>query len=154
MSVREGISLSGCGTMGQAIGGRLLACGHALTVFDPNAAHAEPLAAMGARMAGSSAEAASSARFHVLSLNSARIVEQAVFGPKGLCEGAREDFSPTGRIDNMVKDLSAVQDLARSTGTAMPLTGLCCEIHRLLVSAGLGPADNAALISFYDGPRN
>jgi 2-hydroxy-3-oxopropionate reductase len=66
---------------------------------------------------------------------------------------ARNDYSPTGRIDNMVKDLSAVQLLAGHTGTAMPMTSLCMEIHRLMVTAGLGAADNAALVRFYDGPK-
>lgn len=66
---------------------------------------------------------------------------------------ARNDYTPTGRIDNMVKDLDAVQSLARHTGTVMPMTSLCMEIHRLLVSAGLGAADNAALMRFYDGPK-
>jgi 2-hydroxy-3-oxopropionate reductase len=66
---------------------------------------------------------------------------------------ARRDYSPTGRIDNMVKDLDAVQALARSTGTPMPMTSLCMEIHRVMVAAGLGSADNAALMSFFDGPR-
>lgn len=66
---------------------------------------------------------------------------------------ARHDYSPTGRIDNMVKDLDAVQALARSTGTPMPMTSLCMEIHRVLVSAGLGSSDNAALMRFFDGPR-
>ncbi len=66
---------------------------------------------------------------------------------------ARHDYSPTGRIDNMVKDLDAVQSLARTTGTPMPMTALCMEIHKVLVSAGLGPADNAALMRFFDGPR-
>lgn len=66
---------------------------------------------------------------------------------------ARNDYSPTGRIDNMVKDLDAVQSLARHTGTVMPMTALCMEIHRLLVSAGHGAADNAAIMRFYDGPR-
>lgn len=66
---------------------------------------------------------------------------------------ARNDYSPTGRIDNMVKDLDAAQTLARHTGTVMPLTSLCMDIHRLLVSAGHGAADNAALMRFYDGPR-
>jgi len=65
---------------------------------------------------------------------------------------ARRDYSPTGRIDNMVKDLNGVQDLARATGTAMPLTAVCAEIHRLLTSAGLGGADNAALMRFFEGP--
>ena len=65
---------------------------------------------------------------------------------------AKRDYTPTGRIDNMVKDLNGVQDLARTTGTAMPLTAACAEIHRLLDSAGLGSADNAALMKFFDGP--
>ncbi len=65
---------------------------------------------------------------------------------------ANRDYTPTGRIDNMVKDLDGAQDLARSTGTAMPLTAACAEIHRLLASAGLGAADNAALMKYFDGP--
>jgi len=67
---------------------------------------------------------------------------------------AARDYTPTGRIDNMVKDLNGVQDLARSTQTAMPLTAVCAEIHRVFLKAGLGPEDNAALMKFYDGPIN
>lgn len=65
---------------------------------------------------------------------------------------ADRDYSPTGRIDNMVKDLNGVQDLARSTNTAMPLTAVCAEIHRVFMSAGIGDIDNAALMKFYEGP--
>ena len=65
---------------------------------------------------------------------------------------AARDYTPTGRLDNMVKDLNGVQDLARSSGTAMPMTAVCAEIHRLLTAAGLGGTDNAALIRFYEGP--
>lgn len=65
---------------------------------------------------------------------------------------AAKDYTPAGRIDNMVKDLNGVQDLARQTGTAMPLTAVCAEIHRLLDSAGLGGADNATLMRFFEGP--
>jgi 2-hydroxy-3-oxopropionate reductase len=60
-----------------------------------------------------------------------------------------KDYRRTGRIDNMVKDLNAAQDLARRTNTAMPLTALCAEVHRLLTAAGLGGEDQAALIEFY-----
>lgn len=69
---------------------------------------------------------------------------------------AARDYRRTGRIDNMVKDLSAAQDVARLTGTAMPLTALCLEIHRLLTAAGLGGEDQAALMEFFrhPGPRN
>jgi len=67
---------------------------------------------------------------------------------------AAKDYTPAGRIDNMVKDLNGIQDLARSTNTAMPLTAVCAEIHRLLTAAGLGAADNAALMKFYEGPSD
>ncbi|MBX3530698.1 MAG: NAD(P)-dependent oxidoreductase [Rhizobiaceae bacterium] len=59
------------------------------------------------------------------------------------------DYRRTGRIDNMVKDLNAAQDLARRTNTAMPLTAVCAEVHRLLTAAGLGGEDQAALMEFF-----
>ncbi len=62
-----------------------------------------------------------------------------------------KDYRRTGRIDNMVKDLNAAQDLARRTHTAMPLTALCAEIHRMLTAAGLGGEDQAALMEFFKG---
>jgi 2-hydroxy-3-oxopropionate reductase len=64
-----------------------------------------------------------------------------------------KDYRRTGRIDNMVKDLSGAQDLARRTNTAMPLTALCAEIHRMLTAAGLGGEDQAALMEFFKGPN-
>ncbi|MEL6479737.1 MAG: NAD(P)-dependent oxidoreductase [Pseudomonadota bacterium] len=65
---------------------------------------------------------------------------------------AARDYTPTGRIANMVKDLNGVQDLARLTDTAMPLTTTCAEVHRLLTAAGLGDADQAALMEYF-APR-
>lgn len=59
------------------------------------------------------------------------------------------DYRRTGRIDNMVKDLDAAQDLARRTGTIMPLTAVCAEVHRLLTARGLGGEDQAALMEFF-----
>lgn len=66
---------------------------------------------------------------------------------------ASKDYRRTGRIDNMVKDLNAVNDLARQTGTSMPMTALCGEIHRMLTSAGLGGEDQAAVIEFFNGAK-
>lgn len=66
---------------------------------------------------------------------------------------AARDYRRTGRIDNMVKDLNGAADLARATGTAMPLTALCAEVHRMLTAAGLGGEDQAALMEFFKGPR-
>lgn len=66
---------------------------------------------------------------------------------------AKRDYRRTGRIDNMVKDLNGAADLARLTHTALPLTALCAEIHRMLTAAGLGGEDQAALMEFFKGPR-
>jgi 2-hydroxy-3-oxopropionate reductase len=62
------------------------------------------------------------------------------------------DYRRTGRIDNMVKDLNGAQDLARKTHTAMPLTAVCAEVHRMLTAAGLGGEDQAALMEYFKGP--
>jgi 2-hydroxy-3-oxopropionate reductase len=64
-----------------------------------------------------------------------------------------KDYRRTGRIDNMVKDLNGAQDLARLTHTAMPLTAVCAEVHRMLTAAGLGGEDQAALMEYFKGPK-
>ncbi|MEY8120377.1 MULTISPECIES: NAD(P)-dependent oxidoreductase [unclassified Falsihalocynthiibacter] len=64
-----------------------------------------------------------------------------------------KDYRRTGRIDNMVKDLNGAQDLARRTNTAMPMTAVCAEVHRLLTAAGLGGEDQAALMEYFNGPE-
>ncbi len=66
---------------------------------------------------------------------------------------ATKDYRRTGRIDNMVKDLNAVNDLARQTGTTMPMTALCGEIHKMLTAAGWGGEDQAAVMEFFKGAK-
>ena len=285
------IALIGAGAMGGAIGTRLADTGNILTVFDLDAQRVQALVARGARPAGSAAEAASVSDYVVPSLNSAKVVDAAVFGQDGVAAGAKlgtliidmssidplatkalaaraadidlrwvdsplsggpqkaltgeltlmaggdaadveeahkvlkhvssnythmgpsgagqttnlinqvlcglgfmaiaeatqlavdtgidvakipkalkggradsvllqeymprffcKDYRRTGRIDNMVKDLDGVQDLARTTNTAMPLTAACAEIHRMLAAAGLGGEDQATLMEFFKGP--
>jgi len=63
---------------------------------------------------------------------------------------AARDFSPTGRIDNMLKDLETVQAAAFAARTPMPLTGLVAELHRMLVAGGLGAADSAEYMKLFD----
>lgn len=286
------VALIGAGAMGGAIGARLVATGTALRVFDLDPVKVAALVDLGAVAAPSAAEAARGAKAVILSLNAARIVRAAVFGPGGVAEGASpgtlvidmssidpeatkalaaealerglrwvdsplsggipkaatgeltlmqgglaedvaeaqevlrgvasnqtrmggpgagqttkllnqvlcglgflavaeatalaeaagvdaamipkalkggradsailqeymprmaaRDYRRTGRIDNMVKDLNGAADLARATGTAMPLTALCAEVHRMLTAAGLGGEDQAALMEFFKGPR-
>ena len=288
----ERIALIGAGAMGGAIGLRLLETGNALTVFDLDWAKVDALVAKGATPADTAADACQNVDFVITSLNAARIVDLAAFGPDGISDGAKpgtviidmssidpeatrdlakraadkalawvdsplsggipkaatgeltlmaggdaehvarahqalrhvasnythmgpagagqttklinqvlcglgflavaeatqlaldagvdaekipvalrggradsallqeylprfaqKDYRRTGRIDNMVKDLNAVQDLARSTGTSMPMTGLCAEIHRMLTAAGLGGEDQAAVMEFFTGAK-
>jgi 2-hydroxy-3-oxopropionate reductase len=66
---------------------------------------------------------------------------------------AQRDFTPTGSLDNMLKDLDSVQAFALKTKTALPLTSAITEIHRVLIAMGLGPKDNAEVMRFLDGNR-
>lgn len=63
---------------------------------------------------------------------------------------ARRDFTPTGRIDNMLKDLETVQASSLATRTPMPLTGLITDLHRMLVAGGFGAADSAEYVKLFD----
>lgn len=67
---------------------------------------------------------------------------------------AARDYTPTGRIDNMLKDLDSLQAFALKTKTPMPMTGPVVEVHRLLCAAGLGPKDSAEMMRLLDGDLN
>jgi len=285
------VALVGAGIMGNAIGTRLLACGHKLHVFDLDPAKVQALVQEGATAATSITDATRNSAFIILSLNSAKIVRAAVFGDGGvastgkphqllidmssidpgetrdmaqslekscgmawldcplsggvpgalagkltvmaggttenferarpvmrdLCANytlmggngagqttklinqlfcaiafqavaeavklaeaggvdprkipaalaggradnrmmqefmvkfADRDFTPTGRLDNMLKDLDSVQAFALATKTPLPLTSAVTEIHRLLIAMGLGSKDSAEAMRLLDG---
>lgn len=58
--------------------------------------------------------------------------------------------SRTGRIDNMLKDLVAVETAASFEVASLRLTQLVTELHRGLVGRGLGAADNTAYMRLFD----
>jgi 2-hydroxy-3-oxopropionate reductase len=64
---------------------------------------------------------------------------------------AKRDFTPTGSLNNMLKDLDSVQAFALKTKTPLPLTSAVTEIHRVLVAMGLGAKDNAEAMRLLDG---
>lgn len=64
---------------------------------------------------------------------------------------AARDYSPTGRIDNMLKDLNSLQAFALKTGVPLPMTAQVVEVNRLLCAAGLGPKDSAEAMRLLDG---
>jgi 2-hydroxy-3-oxopropionate reductase len=69
------------------------------------------------------------------------------FGPKM----ALRDMSPTGRIDNMLKDLEGVQALSQAQRLPLPLTALVAELHRTFVAAGWGAEDAVAMMKQFHG---
>ena len=71
------------------------------------------------------------------------------FGPKM----AARDCTPTGRIDNMLKDLEAVQAFAHQQRLPLPLTGVVSELHRSFVAAGIGGEDTVAMMRQFSGYR-
>jgi len=73
----------------------------------------------------------------------------AEFGPKM----AARDFTPTGRIDNMLKDLEAVQAFSLGQRLPLPMTAHVSELHRAFVAAGIGAEDTVALMKQFDGYR-
>jgi 3-hydroxyisobutyrate dehydrogenase-like beta-hydroxyacid dehydrogenase len=58
--VSEKIAFIGVGRMGSIMAARLIAAGHELTIYDPVASATAPLASLGAKVAGSVADAAAS----------------------------------------------------------------------------------------------
>jgi 2-hydroxy-3-oxopropionate reductase len=63
---------------------------------------------------------------------------------------ATRDYSPTGRIDNMLKDLDSAQQFARRAQVSTPLLDENVALHRWLVDNGHGPADTAAMMEFHN----
>ena len=82
------IAVIGVGVMGSAIAGRLLDSGATLHLYDRDSTQMAPMIARGATAAGSASEATAHADHVIISLNSAAIVEQAVFGPDGVVQAA------------------------------------------------------------------
>lgn len=101
------LALIGAGAMGGAIGARLCATGHPLRVYDLDPAKVAALVDQGAVAAGSAADAARGAGAVILSLNSPRIVEAAVFGEGGVADGAAKG--------TLIIDMSSIDPAATRT---------------------------------------
>ena len=62
---------------------------------------------------------------------------------------ASADLTPTGNIDNMVKDLGTAAAAAHSEELSLPLTELVLTQNQELVAQGHGRGDNANLMRLY-----
>ncbi|MCX7617254.1 NAD(P)-dependent oxidoreductase [Tepidiforma sp.] len=84
----ERVGFIGLGIMGGPMAANLLRAGFALTVWNRTPAKAEPLAELGAAVAGSPAEVASRSGVTFTCVTASRDVEEVVLGPGGVIEGA------------------------------------------------------------------
>lgn len=80
------IAFLGLGQMGTPMAGRLIQAGHELTVWDRTADHANALAAEGAAVAGSPAEAGAGAAFAITMLATPEALQEVVLSEHGLAK--------------------------------------------------------------------
>ena len=85
---RQTIGFVGLGNMGRAMVDHLMAGGHALRVHARRAEAMQPFVARGAAACGSPAEAARGAAVVFTNVTATADVEQVLFGPGGVVEGA------------------------------------------------------------------
>jgi len=85
---RQTIGFVGLGNMGRAMVDHLMAGGHALRVHARRAEAMQPFVARGATACGSPAEAARGAAVVFTNVTATADVEQVLFGPGGVIEGA------------------------------------------------------------------
>ena len=109
------VALIGAGAMGGAIGTRLVETGINLTVFDLDPEKITLLTSKGAIASSSAAQAAAVSDYVIISLNSAKIVDLAVFGANGVAEKAK---AGTLIIDMSSIDPEATKHLAKKASQA------------------------------------
>ena len=85
------LAVLGLGTMGTPIARRLLAAGHEVTVWNRSRERAEALAADGARIASTPADAAAEAEIVVTVVSDASAVESVMTGAEGALARMRRD---------------------------------------------------------------
>lgn len=61
------------------------------------------------------------------------------------------DFAPQARLAQHLKDVRLILAEGERTGAALPLSSLHRELLERLIAAGLGDADNAAIIDAFEG---
>jgi 3-hydroxyisobutyrate dehydrogenase len=108
------IAFLGLGQMGAPMARRLLKTGHEVTVWNRTSHRAEPLAAEGAAVAGSPAEAGAGAEFAITMVATPAALQTLVLGENGLAKGLA--------AGHVYIDMSTVgPDTVRSIAARLPV---------------------------------
>ncbi|MBI2842211.1 MAG: NAD-binding protein [Armatimonadetes bacterium] len=143
--MKDRIGFIGLGTMGKAMARNLIKAGYSVTVHSRSRGPVDELAADGAAVASSSAEAAASSDVVITMLPDSPDVELVVMGPAGVLEGAR-----TGSV---VVDMSTISpEVARSIYAAAREKGV--SFLDAPVTGGETGAIGAALSIMVGGDRD
>lgn len=140
---RARLGFIGTGRMGGPMVARLLAAGHAVSVFDAKEGATAPLEAKGAIRAASVRDVASAAEIVFASLPNPAIVEQVALGEGGIVDGT---------ATRIFVDLSTTGARVASSVAA----GLAARQMSMLdapVSGGIAGATNGTLAVMVSGPR-
>ena len=149
MSTR--IGLIGLGLMGAAFAKRLIATGHAVTGFDPDAARMNEAARLGVGAAASAAEVAEAAEIILVCVINTAAVEDATLGSRGI---AATDIAGKVVVDHSTTEIKTTLRIAEqlnARGAAFvdaPVSGGpgAAESGTLAIMAG-GAADAIARIA-------
>lgn len=140
----EQIGFIGVGRMGDPMVRNLLKAGIPVTIYDTNAAALPPLAALGATVAASPKDVASSAEIVIVSLPTPDIVKKVALGPGGVSDGSKVkifiDVSTTG--PKAAVDIAAGLAAKNITAVDAPVTG------------GVGGAQKGTLAIMVGCPKN
>jgi 3-hydroxyisobutyrate dehydrogenase-like beta-hydroxyacid dehydrogenase len=109
------VAVVGLGNMGAPIAERILAAGYPLAVFNRTAARVEPLAARGADVLGSQAEALARADVCVTSLADDAAVDAVLLGDGGVLAGARPGAT---LVEMSTVSVAASERVAEAAGAA------------------------------------
>jgi 2-hydroxy-3-oxopropionate reductase len=137
------VAVIGVGVMGSAIAGRLLATGASVTLYDPDPGKCAALVQLGAQAGASARDATAQSEFVITSLNSANIVERAVFGPEGV--------AAAGSVDKLLMDMSSIDAGATATMAARLATERGMAWVDAPLSGGAPAAARGALTLFVGG---
>lgn len=140
------VGLVGTGRMGTALGERILAAGHPLTVYNRTPDRTKPLIDAGARAVGSPAEVAGTARLVLSVVNDEAAVDAVYTGPDGLLSGAATGTVFVEASTVRTSTITALGARVRATGAGLvdaPMAGppAAARAGQLLVMVGGDPAD-------------
>jgi 3-hydroxyisobutyrate dehydrogenase len=142
------VGVAGLGAMGAAVAARLIEVGHDVTVWNRTPEKAKPLAAAGAKVAGSPAKVAAASEAVVTLLTDGAAIDAVYSGPNGLLSG---DVKGKLFIEMSTVAPKVETDLApkvRATGAALvecPVGGSTTPARtgKLLGLMGAEPGDAA-----------